>query len=135
MEFRVYFISNENGTAAIDIPSRDLGLDDVEAIRRQANRDVSLEVIKPQSVSLKENPHIVISEETAKESGYFNDTNVCRVNVNKGALNRYVYEEAEFLFNEKTGVIDNVIILNTLNKLSLETAWKEAGYPLESTKI
>jgi hypothetical protein len=129
MELKVKFKS-KNGRA-IDLPSRNVGLDAVNEARYEAGLNLPLDIIYDYVMGAWKNPEITIEEELAVTSGHFGETSRRDVIVEEGFLNKFVNIRNTLLKDRKTGTVKKVSFYYKVDETAVLEAWEEAGFPLE----
>lgn len=125
MKFTVQFCTSVTMISTpVCLPPRHLGLDFVDRVREAAGRAVPVEKISSYVVPFNIAPECVLSEEFARKSGLFSQSESAIVTVPKSSLNPFAEIAVVKGPDEWRGEwqVDNRAILR---------AWEDAGFPLE----
>ena len=128
MKFTVKFVSN--CSAAIYFTSTNLGLDDVDQIRKETGVDLTLDAIEGKMVPYKINPVLHISEGIARSSGLFKKDSTVEVRVAEQSLNQFCKKTLVLDRNKETDAIKMASFEWELDEALLLSHWANDGYPL-----
>lgn len=120
MEFTVKFVSKE--MYAVSVPTRKVGLRQLDEARAMLGPHimcVGAPLLLETDVSVK------LTEEQARASGLFDETNEVTVEVPKRALNKYV----NLTYQAGSNIVATNRATYTIDKMQVLSDWIAAGYP------
>ena len=130
MEFRILFASPTYNNQ-VCVPSHKVGLEFVDRVRSELGvPDLELARIEDWVEGAYMAPEILISEQTARNSGHFKNNNQVELEVPKGFLNRFYRVDLVVQKNSSTGEIESVTGGYLPDKEDIVAAWAHDGYPL-----
>lgn len=130
MQFTVFFETGSSVTAAF-FGSQPIGINDVDIIREKLGISLPLDRIKPRNETLQSFDSIVLSEETARESGLYKDKSHVGVRVPQKMLNQFCDKVAKCTTDEQTGEVLSAWIEYRIDKDAVIEAWRQSGFRTE----
>jgi len=129
MKFKLVFESSGGGIVA-NHEAFEFGLRGVDRIRRELGVELPLDRIDNYVCYIGRSRVVVeIDEETARNSGLFQESAKITVDVPRYSLSRYVESVVESNKDSTTGEIKGARLVLTINKERLLEDWINAGYP------
>ena len=131
MKFKVEFVAK--GYDVINMPSREIGLEDVDRIRKECGvPKLELDKISGMVHAKKNNETIILSERDARRCGeIFADRCNVEISAPSGWLNLSVVEKVWVDRNEETGEIIEAGLKYTLDTRRVIESWIDYGCPLK----
>jgi len=123
---------------AVAIPFEDLGIEGVDFVRSELGLDLPIERIEHKSIGLSKNIKIELDEETARESGRFQNSNLVEITFEeKGALNKFCNKSVGKKTREDTGEVVSAHVYWVPDAKAIIEAWRVAGFrdSLETPKM
>ena len=132
LEFNIK-IKNKQGDRIIDLKQRELGLWDVDRIRRE----LEVPMLRIHRIHHTVPPlydrwiYVQLDEFTARESGHFMEKATVEMYVPENFLNRFCETVVLAERNEENGEVKEASLVYEFNKEKFLEWWKSEGYPLE----
>jgi len=114
---------------AVDLGYRSLGTKDLEILRKVIDGDVPLECVESLIESIRSDFSFTVPEEIAVTLPCFENENSLAVNVENGALNKYVREVPHVDRHPVTGKVRKVKLVRGLPDEDVVENWVAAGCP------
>lgn len=130
MELKAHFRARW-GVRAIDLPSKQLGLDAVDKARKKTGFRLPLDIVEGYVREVWDNHEAPIPEELARQSGHFGETSRREVIVPENFLNQFVRIEHNLIQDSETGAVKKVSFRYDIDGTAVLEAWEDAGFPLK----
>jgi hypothetical protein len=131
MNFQIRF-QTEGYQYLTYIESVDIGTEGIDFIRDQLNLDLEISRIEEKNAAYKASSKLIgISENIARETGYFVSQNTIEVICSAKYFNQFSTKNVESRKNNETGEVFFAKIYYNQNSEEIISAWKKAGYPLK----
>lgn len=132
MEFKVKFVAFSSTRLAIDVGGERQGLRSLDRIREELNLpDLDPKLVETYSKKLRIDPTIALTEDEARESNQFENTNFIKVIVDKSSLNDFAKSYLVVDKDSRTGEIKDINTQWAIDRDALFEWWKSKGFPLE----